>query len=125
MEVKTKGKDPNIEGNLKGSKDSGEVKLGGNIVLAGFSLEPAEMIVAKKIIGHYAKKIGEKIGYKELKVTLKQTQKAQSFLHEINVNAKTEKGILVADVANRNLYTALAEAFDKVESQAGHKSKPN
>ena len=119
MEVKAKGKDFNSGG----SEDNKELKLGGNIVLVGFSSEPTEMIVIKKIIGHYAKKIGEKINYKEIKVTLKQTQKAQLFLHEISVNAIMDKGVLAANAVNKNLYTALSESLDKVYSQAEHKEK--
>ena len=75
MEVETKGNPNNSEAD---ERDNDELKLGGNIVLVGFSLEPAEMIVVKKIIGNYAKKIGEKIDYKEIKISLKQIQKAQS-----------------------------------------------
>lgn len=123
MEVETKGKDSNSGEAGEDNRKNEELKLGGNIVLVGFSLEPVEMIVAKKIIGHYAKKVGEKIEYQEIKIILKQSQKAQSFLHEIKVNVRTNKGVLVADTVNHNLYTALSEAFDKVDSQAEHKGK--
>jgi len=119
MEVKTKGKDPN-----SGSDDKGdELKLGGGIMLVGFSLEPAEMIVAKKIIGNYAKKIGEQIEYQNIKLTLKQTKKAQSFLHEIQVDVKAGGNILAANATENNLYTALSEALEKVYSQAEHHHK--
>lgn len=121
MEEKTKGKDTNS----KKSKDSesSELKLGGNIALAGFSLEPIEMIVVKKIIGHYVKKISEKIDYHDVKITLKEKAKAKSFLHEVNVSAKTSKGILAANSINNNLYTALSEALEKVYSQAEHEER--
>lgn len=118
MEVKTKGKDLNSDSN-----GNDELKLGGKIMLVGFSLEPTEMIVAKKIIGNYVKKISEKTDYEEIKITLKKTQKAQSFLHEININVRTGKGILSSDTVNNNLYTALSEALDKVYSQAEHKER--
>ena len=117
MEVKTKGKDPND------SESSEELKLGGDIILVGFSLEPTEMIVAKKIIGNYVRKISEKTDYQDIKITLKKTQKAQSFLHEIEVNVKTNKGILAADTVNNNLYTALSEALEKTYNQAEHKER--
>ncbi len=115
MEVKTKGKDPN-----SGSNDKGELKLGGNIILVGFSLEPAEMIVAKKIIGNYAKKIGEQIEYQDIKIKLKQTQKAQSFLHEVQADVRAGGDILAANAIENNLYTALSEALEKVYNQAEH-----
>lgn len=116
MEVKTKGEDPN-------SGPNEELKLGGNIILAGFSLEPIEMIVVKKIIGNYVKKISEKTDYQDIKITLRQTEKAQSFLHEVEVSAKTSAGILAAEAINHNLYTALSEALEKVYNQAEHKER--
>ena len=82
MEVETKGKEfkdseKSEEGkeNSEENKVKGEEKLGGNIVLSGFQLEPIEMIVVKKIVGTYTKKISEKTDYQELKVGLKQSRK--------------------------------------------------
>lgn len=118
MEVETKGKEINSE-----NTNVGDLKLGGNIVLSGFSLEPSEMIVIKKIVGHYAKKISERGPYKELKVRLKQSKKAQYFMHQINATADTEKGNLSGEGADKNLYTALSEALDKVYNQAEHKER--
>ncbi len=116
MKSEAKGKDLN-NGNNE------ELKLGGNITLSGFSLEPVEMIVVKKIIGNYAKKISEKTDYQDIRVILKKTQKAKTFLHEISVSAKTSKKILAADSVNHNLYTALSEALNKIYSQAEHKER--
>ena len=110
MEVKTKGKVLN--------NDADTLKLGGDIVLVGFSLEPVEMIVVKKIIGTYAKKIKEKTEYQEIKVTLKKTEKGKSFLHEVNVDVKSSAGLLTSNITNNNLYTALSEALEKIYNQA-------
>ena len=111
----TEGKDPN--------SNSNELKLGGNILLSGFSLEPIEMIVVKKIVGHYAKKIGEKTSYKEIRVRLRQAQKNQSFLHGININVPLDKGTLTCEVEDKNLYSGLSSALEKIYSQAEHKLK--
>jgi len=121
MEVKTKGKNLNSEADK--TDNNGELKLGGNILLVGFSLEPVEMIVVKKIVGNYAKKISEKINYEDLKINLKKTQKAKTFLHEIEASAKTSKGILAANATNNNLYTALSEALEKIYNEAEHKER--
>ncbi len=118
MEEKAEGK-----GLDNGNSDRSELKLGGNILLSGFSLEPAEMIVVKKIIGNHIKKISEKTDYQDIKITLKKTQKTKSFLHEISAIARTSKGILSADAVNNNLYTALSEALNRVYSQAEHKKR--
>ena len=119
MEVKTKGKDPD-----SGSNDpKDELKLGGNIILVGFSLEPTEMIVAKKIIGNYVKKIGEQIEYQDIKIKLKQTKKAQLFLHEIQADVRVEGNVLAANATENNLYTALSEALEKIYNQAEHQHR--
>jgi len=117
MEVETKGKDPNSR-----DSDSEELKLGGNIVLVGFSLDPAEMIVVKKIVGHYAKKISEQTAYSELKVRLRQSKKTKSFLHELDVDVFTSGGILTSNAEDKNLYSGLSDALEKVYNQAQHKS---
>ena len=114
MEVKTKGKDLNSEANKSNDKE--------NIRLIGFSLEPVDMIVVKKIVGNYAKKISKNVTYQELKINLKQTQKNKSFLHEINVKVRAGGNVLVASSTNNNLYAALSEALDKVFEQASNKN---
>lgn len=116
MEVKTKGKDPN-DNAIKSETDE---QLGGNIVLSGFSLEPIEMIVVKKIAGTYAKKISEKIQYQELKITLKQAEKNKMFLHTIHVQVKAGRGIESIS-EHKNLYSALSDALEKAYAQAEHK----
>jgi len=120
MKAEAKG---NPKSNSEESKENNGLQLGGNILLVGFSLEPSEMIVVKKIVGHYAKKISEKISYEEIKITLKQTEKAKLFIHEIAAKVNAGKSILAADTTNHNLYTALSEALEKVYSQAEHKER--
>jgi hypothetical protein len=45
------------------------MKLGGNIVLDGCdNLEPATLIVLKKMVGNYARKISEKNSFDELMI---------------------------------------------------------
>jgi hypothetical protein len=48
------------------------MELGGNIELINFeNLEPAKLIVVKKFVGTYAKKLSEcHVGFKKLEVTL-------------------------------------------------------
>lgn len=49
------------------------MKLGGNIVLDGCdNLEPATLIVLKKMVGNYARKISDKGSFDELKINLLQ-----------------------------------------------------
>lgn len=52
------------------------MELGGNIKLDGFEdLEPAQLIVVKKIVGNFAKQYSEKTEVKELLVKLEDKKK--------------------------------------------------
>ena len=121
MKVEAKGKDPNTGKNVDESNDlnKSDIELGGRIVLSGFSLEPIEMIVVKKIVGTYAKKISEKGDYDEIKITLKKVEKNKMFLHTIKANVKLKNNkILSSESEHKNLYTALSEVLDKIYEQA-------
>jgi hypothetical protein len=111
-------------------------KIGGNIALINFKLEPIEIAVIKKITGHYVKKISEASNYKELKLRLKNHQHGKSFLHEIEAEAVITEGqktnekategrniILSAAVTDYNLFTALSQVLEKIFNEALHRSR--
>lgn len=107
-----------------------EEKLGGNITLINFKLEPIELVVVKKIVGNYVKKLSEKVGYKELKLRLKQHEHGKSFLHELNTEAiisKNREGggdiILSSSAQDYNLFNALASVMEKLLNEAEGKLK--
>ncbi|MBI5148366.1 hypothetical protein HZA33_01675 [Candidatus Pacearchaeota archaeon] len=109
-----------------------EDKLGGNISLINFGvLEPAELIVVKKIVGTYVKKLSERANYKSLKLRLKQSEHGKSFLHEIDAEAiivasqsEDGKNIVLSSSANdRSLFSALSEVLEKIISQTEHTSR--
>lgn len=118
----------NSEGNSK--------KIGGNITFVDFKLEPAELVVVRKITGNYVKKISEVSNYKELKLRLKKREHGKAFLYEIEAEAvithgkktaeKTYKGknvMLNATVADYNLFSALSAVLEKIFNEASHKSR--
>jgi len=101
-----------------------EKRLGGNIALVGFDiLEPAELIIVKKIVGTYVKKLQESTEYKELKLVLKQSQHGKTFKHEINAQVDLNKGSFQSKVVEWNLFTAIAAAMDKLISEFSHQKK--
>ncbi len=95
------------------------LELGGNIRLAGFrELDGASMIVVKKIVGSYARKISELIpNVTELSLVLKP-------VHKVEESSKYEiKGRLVvggehynSEYTDKNLFVALDKVLKKVES---------
>jgi len=122
----------NLENKGEKTEKMAEEKLGGNIMLAGFELEPIEVIVVKKIVGTYVKKLSENANYKSLKVTLKQHEHAKSFMHEIQAEAiitegKTEKNgrqiRIATSSTQRNLFAALDIALKKILHEAEHKAR--
>ena len=52
------------------------IELGGNIKLDGFDgIQPAQLIVIKKVVGNFAKQYSEKVDVKELLVSIEDDKK--------------------------------------------------
>ncbi|MBL7100760.1 MAG: hypothetical protein ISS23_02275 [Nanoarchaeota archaeon] len=82
------------------------MKLGGNIELEGFdNLEPAQLVVIKKIVGSSAKKIAEEIAkFDNLLITLKENEKDKATLTgKITINGNDHE----AEASDKNLFFAL------------------
>ncbi|MFC1685704.1 hypothetical protein ACFLZZ_01635 [Nanoarchaeota archaeon] len=99
-----------------------ETKLGGNIALVGFEiLEPVELIVIKKMVGNYVRKLGNNGKYKEMRLTLQQHPHGKSFKHEIQGLALFEEGRFHSEAMEWNIYNALAQVCDKLLEQSRKK----
>lgn len=89
------------------------IELGGNIKLDGFQmLDPPTMIVIKKMVGNYAKKINDSITpFEELLLNLEQLEQ-----NHFKLNARITAGERVCDVEahDPNLFFALDRALSKV-----------
>jgi len=104
--------------------DMAETKLGGEISLIGFdSLEPMELIVVKKIVGNYVRKLSNQISYSSLRLELKQHRKGKSFMHEINAQLSADGNLFGASAMEWNLYVCLTKLFDKVLAEILHKKR--
>ena len=100
------------------------IAIGGNIQLTGFhELEPAMMIVLKKIIGNHARKFSDQCtNFNGLHLTLK-------IVHKTDKSEKYElHGMLIAndkqytsEITERNLFFALAEVLKKLEKEVENK----
>jgi len=94
------------------------IELGGNIQLVGFTdLDSANMIVLKKIVGNYTKKISENCqAFEKLTVTMKpvhQTEKSSKY--ELHVKLMDNGTPYVSEVTERNLYVGLDAVLKKIE----------
>lgn len=88
------------------------LELGGNIRLSGFSeIEPAALIVVKKIVGNYTKKITERVqGFQDIQVNMKKVHENN---HAIMAKVTADK-VYNAEVTDYNLFFALDKALSKI-----------
>jgi hypothetical protein len=92
------------------------LQLGGNIELSGFSsLEGGAMIVLKKIIGNYARRMTDKAkNFEKLSLTMKTVHGKQYELHaKMLDNGKA----LTSSVTERNLFVAVDSVLKKVMNE--------
>lgn len=82
------------------------MKLGGNIELIGFeSLEPGTLIVVKKMVGNYAKKIE---GLERFVLTLNKNDEYKMECLLV-INGEEHK----AEVSNKNLFYGIDKAISE------------
>lgn len=88
------------------------VTLGGNIELVGFKdIEPASMVVLKKMVGTYAKTFSEKHSdFEKLVVELKNKDS-----NEVMVKLHHGGNVKEAQSSANNLFIALDEVMKKIE----------
>lgn len=97
------------------------IELGGNINLAGFKdLEPGVLIVVKKVVGNYAKKISEQATeFQELTLTLKEVHKTEkNQKNELHGKLVTDKKVYSAEVTDFNLFYAMDKVLSKLLEEA-------
>ena len=97
------------------------IDLGGSIRLSGFGeIDGGSMIIVKKLVGSFVKKISEKNQkFQSLTMTLKKVhgsvESESSGKFEIQANLVAEKNYN-SDVTHKNLMFAIDSVLKKVES---------
>lgn len=97
------------------------IELGGNIKLTGFKeLDPGMLIVVKKIVGNYAKKISEQASeFQELTLTLKEVHKTEkNRKYELQGKLVTDKKVYSAEMTDFNLFYAMDKVLSKLMEEA-------
>jgi ribosome-associated translation inhibitor RaiA len=92
-------------------------KLGGNIELSGFkAIDVSSMIVLKKIVGNYAKKIeGLTKNMQTLHLTLKTVhEREKSEKYEIHAKVIDDGKVYPSEVTDRNLFVAVDDSLKKI-----------
>ena len=102
------------------------LSLGGNIELIGFKqVSLSDVVVVKKLVGHYTRKIQENCkNFEKIIVMLKE-------IHKVDNNSKAEIHVKVMDdgkafsseVVDKNLFVALDSALKKMLGEVTHFNK--
>ncbi len=98
----------------------------GKIVVSGFKLDRAEKAIINNLIRSWKEKIERRIKFKEIKINIKKVKKGKNFMHEISGNMLCEglkKKKFNTKVSDYNLFSAIAEVFEKLLNEALHKKK--
>jgi ribosome-associated translation inhibitor RaiA len=91
------------------------------ISFSGFDLEESEQSKVNEIIEKYFNKIEEKISdFQEIKLRLKKSLHGKAFLHEVQGDIIINSKRFTSKYADYNLYTALAEVFEKLLIELEH-----
>ena len=96
------------------------MQLGGNIELAGFrDIDGASMVVLKKIIGNYGRRMSEiSDKFEKLSITMKpihETEKSSKYeVHAELINGGKPG---VSEVVERNLFVAIDNALKKIVNE--------
>ncbi len=96
------------------------LQLGGNIELSGFrDLDIASMIVLKKIVGNYAKRMSElSEKFENLSLSMKPAHETEkSEMYEIHAKLMDNGKPFVSEVTERNLFVAIDGALKKIVSE--------
>ncbi|MBI4158849.1 hypothetical protein HY500_01165 [Candidatus Woesearchaeota archaeon] len=105
------------ENTLQGEVNQGkDIELGGKITLSGFhDVEPGKLVVIKKIVGNYVKKMEEKTqNFEKVSVHLKTIHNSE---FEVQTKLAANGRAYSADVTDFNLFFAMSRALDKILSE--------
>jgi len=100
--------------------------LGGNIELVGFKqVSLAEVLIVKKLVGSYTRKIQEhSSNFERISVQLKEIHKIDNnSKHEIHIKLLDDGQAFSSEVVDKNLFVALDSALKKVLGEITHHNK--
>lgn len=95
------------------------IELGGNIELVGFrELDPAKLIVVKKMVGNYARKMSEQTeNFEKLVLTMKPVGQLDAHKFELHGKLLDNGRPITSMAVDYNLFFALDKALSGVISQ--------
>ena len=94
------------------------LNLGGSIELVGFStLDSGSMVILKKIVGNYAKKIAERhTSFERIKLVMKPVhEREHSEIYEVKGHLNAGGDVKIAEETDRNLFFAIDKVLKRLE----------
>jgi hypothetical protein len=99
-------------------EESNSTELGGNITLVGFkAIERAELVVVKKIVGSYTRKLSDTVsGFEGITVNLKLVHRSEEGnpKYELHAKAIINGSPMATEVVDRNLFVGLDDVLKKL-----------
>lgn len=96
------------------------MQLGGNIELSGFrDIDGASMVVLKKIIGNYGRRLSEISGkFEKLSVIMKHVHETEkSSKYEVHAKLVDDGKPFASEAVERNLFVAVDSALKKIVNE--------
>ncbi|HIH42652.1 TPA: hypothetical protein HA246_03340 [Candidatus Woesearchaeota archaeon] len=96
------------------------LELGGSIVLSGFrAIDGASMVILKKVIGNYVKKMSERAEkFEQLALTVKSVHENEnSKKFELNAKLVDNGKVFNSEFVDKNIFVAVDSALKKLESE--------
>jgi hypothetical protein len=100
-----------------------EQELGGNIRLVNFNFDAQEMVLIKKLIGNYAKKIRTVREYQELKIEIRDHSRDKVKKFEISALLILDGEKASANAEGFNPFVLLDEVLERVLNEVKHRPK--
>lgn len=96
------------------------MELGGNIELVGFNdIDVSEMVVLKKIIGNFTRKLADHMGddYQKLIIDMKHVHGISSSKFQVQAKLMTQGKPYASEVTENNLFVCISDVMKKLEAQ--------
>ena len=96
------------------------IELGGNIELAGFKeIDGGSMIILKKMVGNYVKKMNELTNnFEKLTLTMKEVHKSEnSGKFEIHAKVLDNGKVITSELTDNNLFVTVDKVLGSVMKQ--------
>ena len=98
-------------------------ELGGNITLSGFDMDGSEMVIVRKMVGHYASKIRNVREYKSLELESKTHKKLKKREFEIRAHIVFDGFFVSSELRGENPFNTIDLVLKKCLSETEHKIK--